>query len=316
MVIEKIWHARKASTIDSYCYALKAFFSFCQSDKIELILPFSSLSVANYLIFLSETKASKSAMSKAVVALKWLYSFIPGINALNNPLNEDFLTRMVQSESRNRRKLKQRKKPLSNDMVKELLSKINFAKDPSLSELRNALIPCLAYALLLRHDEISHINCNHFSIVPDGLKLFIPSSKTDTYRQGKYVFLARANADLYSLFFKYLRKAKLDLKDNHFLFGPIKFDQSTKDFMITNSKLSYDVFRDVVKKSVSDLGYDPKDFGTHSCRSGGATTLAPFISEYELLISGRWADPRSIGSYVEISQERRIEINKSFHLNS
>ena len=177
LVIEKIWHARKASTIDSYCYALKGFFSYCQSDKIELILPFSSLSVANYLIFLSETKASKSAMSTAVVALKWLYSFIPGINALNNPLNEDFLTRMVQSESRNRRKLKQRKKPLSNDMVKELLSKINFAKDPSLSELRNALIPCLAYALLLRHDEISHINCNHFSIVSDGLKLFIPSSK-------------------------------------------------------------------------------------------------------------------------------------------
>ena len=316
MVIEKIWQARKASTVDTYCYALKGFFSYCQSENVELIFPFSSLSIANYLIYLSQSKASKSALNTAVVALKWLYSFIPGINALNNPLNEDFLTRIVQSESRNKCKLKERKKPLSNEMVKELLSKINSAKNPSLSDLRNALIPCLAYALLLRHDEMSHINCNHFSTVSGGLKLFIPSSKTDIYRQGKYVFLAKDNADLYSLFFKYLSKAKLNLKDNHFLFGPIKFDQSTKDFAITNSKLSYDVFRNVVKQSVSVLGYDPKDFGTHSCRSGGATDLAPFISEYELLISGRWADPRSIGSYVEISQERRIEINKSLHLNS
>ena len=316
VVIDKIWQARKASTIDKYCYALKDFLSFCRTNNIELNLPLDSLSVANYLIFVSQTKKSQSAVSTAVVALKWLYSFIPGISALNNPLNEDFLNRISQSETRNKIKFKKRKKPLSNDMIHMILNNIDSKKKPSLAELRNALIPCLAYALLLRHDEIAHLNCNHISIVKDGLKILIPSSKTDIYREGKFVFLAKDNHRLYALVFRYLKKARLNLNDNHFLFTGIKYDKSLRDFAVTNSKLTYNVFREIVKKAVLELGYDPNEFGTHSCRSGGATDLAPHISEYELLISGRWSDSRSIGSYVEIPQERRIEINNVLGLNS
>ena len=272
--------------------------------------------MANYLIFVSQTKNGKSAVSTALVALKWLYSFIPGISALNNPLNEEFLNRISQSENRNKSKLKVRKKPLSNSMVQTILDKINFIKNPSLTELRNAIIPCMAYALLLRHDEISHLNCNHISVVKDGLKFFIPSSKTDVYREGKYVFLSKDNYDLYTLFLRYLEKARLNINDNHFLFASIRYDNSLREFILINEKLSYNVYSDIVKKAVSDLGYDPKEYGTHSCRSGGATDLAPHISEYELLISGRWSDSRSIGSYVEIPQERRIEINNVLGLNS
>ena len=106
------------------------------------------------------------------------------------------------------------------------------------------------------------------------------------------------------------------MEDNHFLFSSIRYDKSLRDFATTNDKLSYNVYRNIVKQAVSNLGLNPKDYGTHSCRAGGATDLAPRISEYELLISGRWADPRSIGSYVEISQERRIEISNLLDLNS
>ena len=63
--------------------------------------------------------------------------------------------------------------------------------------MRDNLVPCLASALLLRHDEISHINCSHITLSDEGLKFFIPSSKTDVYRQGKFVFLAKDNRDLY-----------------------------------------------------------------------------------------------------------------------
>ena len=80
-------------------------------------------------------------------------------------------------------------------------------------------------------------------------------------------------------------------------------------------KLSYSTYRSIVKKAMSNLGIDPKDFSTHSCRAGGATDLAPNISQYELLLTGRWADPRSIGSYVETPDERRFQISKTLNLN-
>ena len=40
----------------------------------------------------------------------------------------------------------------------------------------------------------------------------------------------------------------------------------------------------------------------------------PKISQYELL-SRRWADPRSLGSYIETSDERRFEISKNLNIN-
>ena len=51
--------------------------------------------------------------------------------------------------------------------------------------MRDNLVPCLASALLLRHDEISHINCSHITLSDEGLKFFIPSLKTDVYHQKK-----------------------------------------------------------------------------------------------------------------------------------
>ena len=78
---------------------------------------------------------------------------------------------------------------------------------------------------------------------------------------------------------------------------------------MTNKRLAYTSYRDIVKRAVKSIGLDEKMYGTHSCRSGGATDLAPHVSEHELLITGRWADPRSIRSYVELAEKSRYEIS-------
>ena len=77
--------------------------------------------------------------------------------------------------------MKLRKKSLSSEIIHGISKKLS----PSLSQACNALIPSLAYALLLRHDETSHLNCSNFSAEVDGLKILITLSKTDTYRERK-----------------------------------------------------------------------------------------------------------------------------------
>ena len=269
-----------------------------------------SLFIAQYLEHVKRSK--KSAVKDALTSIKWLHYFIPGVNSLNNPLNDDFLSRLVESANRNDPKQKARKKPFTHDIINAILK--NLPACPSLTELRNTLIPILAFALLLRHDELSHLNFSHFQVLDDGLKIHIPSSKTDTYREGKYVFLSRKNSAVYDLIFNYSRSAKLDFNANHFFFCPIVHKEGR--LFLENRKLPYDVFRSVVKTAVSKVGLDPKEFGTHSARSGGATALFPFVNQYELLVSGRWADPRSLGSYVEIPASNRFEINSRLNLTS
>ena len=160
--------------------------------------------------------------------------------------------------------MKLRKKSLSSEIIHGILKKLS----PSLSQACNALIPTLAYALLLRHDETSHLNCSNFSAEVDGLKILITLSKTDTYREGKYVFLSKENRSLYDL-----KISNLKIGQNHSLFGPIGFDRSVNGQIIENKKLFYNVFNKIVKDAVSDLGLNSAEFGTHSARSAGAPAL-------------------------------------------
>ena len=143
--------------------------------------------------------------------------------------------------------------------------------------------------------------------LPDGVRVTIPSSKTDVYREGKAVFLARQSGliSVHLLLVSYMAKAGLVFGMNHFLFTPIFKNK------VVNSKLSYSTYLAVVKSQVSKLGLDPALYGTHSLRSGGASDLATEVTEFELLLSGRWRDPRSLKSYVRVPDERRFQISQN-----
>ena len=230
-IINSIWGSRKSSTVEKYCLAIRRFLKFCSERNVSMILPIDSLLAAEYLTFLQETNGTKGAVSSAISSLKWLHSFVPGLNDLNNPLNEEFLSRISQSTNRNNTKIKIRKKPLTENIISGILNKL--PKDASVLKIRNALIPIMAYSLLLRHDELSHLNCNHFTVLEKGLRILIPSSKTDTFREGKFVFLSGDNKSLYDLFFLYLKKSDLCLGQNHFLFCPIRFEPKSKKLFLT-----------------------------------------------------------------------------------
>ena len=310
-IVSSIWDARKPSTISKYCYSVRKFLTFCKEISTDPILPFSAMTIAQYLETIKES--SNSSVTDALTSIKWLHYFIPGINSFNNPLNDEFLARIVESSKRSSNKEKNRKKPLTSDIIGKILG--NLPSDPSLEDLRNTLIPVLAFALLLRHDELSHLNCSHFTAMSEGLKVHIPSSKTDTYRDGKYVFLSKKNSSVYNLVFRYISKAHLDFNCNHFFFCPIVKNRSDLTCSIRNQKLPYETYNSIVKGAVAKIGLDPREYGTHSARSGGASTLYPYVSQYELMLSGRWADPRSLGSYVEIATDTRFDINSRLSMS-
>ena len=307
-IILSIWESRKPSTITKYCLCLRKFLKYCQEVSIGVKLPISSLIAAQYLNH--ARRQSKNAVKDALTSLKWLHVFVPGLNSVNNPLNDDFLSRLVESANRNEIKEKCRKKPLTPEIINNIIH--NIPANPTLTEIRDALIPALAFVLLLRHDELSHLNFNHFTQMSEGLKILIPSSKTDTYREGKYAFLSNQNSSVYNLIFQYLSKAERDFKSNSFFFGPILITKGK--FCLENKKLSYEVFNKVTKEAVAKQGLNPDEYGTHSARSGGATALYPLANQYELLLSGRWADPKSLGSYIEVPASSRFEINSRLNL--
>ena len=76
-------------------------------------MPFSSAFAAEYLAYVNLRMGTKGAVESSLAALKWVHSFIPGINHWNNPMNDEFLSKMLSSARRTLVITKNQKKPLN-----------------------------------------------------------------------------------------------------------------------------------------------------------------------------------------------------------
>ena len=309
-IIEQVWTARQPSTIKKYCYSLRNFFSFLCIFSSTIILPITAMDAAKYLAYLRVNSASHSTYKIIFTAIKWINNFFPGVNKFNCPLEDNFLLRLKDSALRSTPVKKNQKEVITGDILQRIISTLPLSAP--LLQIRNVLMPCLAYSLLLRHDELSHLNCLYMTEDHRGIQITIPSSKTDVYRNGKRVFLAKntSSNSVYAILKRYLTASSLEMGKNHFLFTPMV------DGRLMNKKLSYSVFSNNIKQMMASLGFDASFFGTHSLRSGGATDLSTKVTEFELLLSGRWRDPRSLNSYVKVSDERRFAISRELSLAS
>ena len=98
---------------------------------------------------------------------------------------------------RNLAKPKAKKEPVTVEMLATLLQSLGSL--PSLSELRLTASCLLAFASSLCYDEMARLRCCDTTILDGAMRVCNLSSKTDQYRQGDTVLVAR---NTYSL--KYL----------------------------------------------------------------------------------------------------------------
>ena len=150
---------RESSTVKKYCLSLRGLLAYANLNDREISLPLDSATAAEYLTFLKHKNRTVGAIDTALAALKWAHSFIPGMNKWNNPMNDEFIARIVSDARRHLKGAKNIKKPITGDMVQEMTKVSNL---DHLVELRNCLIVSLAYSLILRNDEVSHTTCDHF----------------------------------------------------------------------------------------------------------------------------------------------------------
>jgi len=65
------------------------------------------------------------------------------------------------------------------------------AEEASLKDLRIAAISSLGFAGCFRFIELANIQPKHLTFCDGFVKIFVPRSKTDIYREGNYVYIAK-----------------------------------------------------------------------------------------------------------------------------
>ena len=177
----------------------------------------------------------------------------------------------------------------------------------------------LGYSGFLRFSELANIKASNIIFHDTHVEITIESSKTDVYRQGNTVLIARTNSDLcpVRMLESYLKLSNIPFNSSEFIFRSVSFLKSKNVYVLckNNKPLSYTRTRELLLDALSKAGFEKQKFGLHSLRSGGATQAAHNrIPERLLKAHGRWKSDLSKDSYIKENLNNRLSVTKNLTL--
>ena len=211
-----ILQCKAPSTTKKYLGGFKRWKQWATDHRISVI-PADPCKVALYLQHLGESKNSKAAVEEAVNCLSWAHTMA----GLTSPATDPLVRATLEGLKRACTKPVQKKAPFSIEMLQAIVQ--DTKKNNSLANIRLATVCVLTFAGFLRYDELANIRPCDLELSPSFVTVKIPKSKTDQYRQGSEVVIARTGSVTcpVAMLEEYLRRGGIDLDSQLFLFRPI-----------------------------------------------------------------------------------------------
>ena len=306
--------SRQDKTVRNYLNAFENWKKWCSKyDEIEHF-PAKSHFVALYLLDISEKSVTCAPVNLAYYAISWAHRSA----GLNDPTKGDLPKMVRESAARKLGQGNNKKEPVSASVIARIVKE--FANlDADLMSLRVAAICIVGFSAFLRYDELSKIKYCDVLFGKKYMKIFIEQSKTDVYRQGEWVYVAKLQSQNcpVKIMKRYLKSAKFDKYTEEFIFRGItrnknKFKRSLKK---SNKPISYTTVRSIVLNAFKSVGADSLQLGTHSLRKGGATAAAKHAIEDRLFKKhGRWRSERSKDKYVTEDLKQKLIVSNNLGL--
>ena len=205
-------------------------------------------------------------------------------------------------------------------MIRQILTHYQ-SQDQTLSLCHKRMMAyiLLSYSAFLRCEEAIKIRRSHISIHTTYMSVFIEAGKTDKYREGRTILVARTRTNLDPVLhmYRYLQQADIPPKCTKYNFRPVRPGRkgATPHLTTEDRHVSYTTMKDLLKASLADMGLNPKAYGTHSLRSGSATAAANNdVSDRLFKKHGRWRMDDSKDRYVKESLANRLKVSKNLGL--
>ena len=140
---------------------------------------------------------------------------------------------VVEPVKRNGTQWKNGKLPVSTDMVKSIVAKYGKV-DANPKDLRNSAMLLLGFTGFFRFKELANIRTSHIEFVHDHMSIFIPTSKTDVYREGNKVIIARTGNVTcpVNMVLRYMSAAKIDANSSGLLIRQVTFRKNCNSIIM------------------------------------------------------------------------------------
>ena len=208
---------------------------------------------------------------------------------VTSPTESELVKNVLEAGKRKLSVPKTKKEPISAELLLKMYDK--FFQYENVYNQRSICARLIAYAGFLRCSELLNIRCSDVAFQKSLMSIFIKKSKTDIYRDGQWVVIARTNSRL------------CPVKNLEMFFRWCGFTEGCTDFIFCNlsktknghkvrngdKALTYTRMRELFIEVFRGFVPDISKYGLHSLRAGGATVCANSgISDRLFKKHGRW----------------------------
>ena len=308
---EVLRKSRSDSTDKKYSSAFVRFhkWALCNGLRSGDILPAKAFTVAIYLASLIQTVNSPSPAIAAFYAIKWFHDMY----GLMSPTNSKLVVNVLVSAKRILSRYTLKKEPVTVEILSRLYT--GLYKENNVKNQRIICACLVAFSGFLRSSELLSIKISDIVFNSSYMAIFIECSKTDKYRDGAWIMIAKTGTELCPV--ENVRKLINwgNLSGDDYLFCNICLTKGGYKFRKSNRKMSYSNLRDLFIEALSPYVSDVKRYCLHSLRSGGATAAANNgVKDRLLKRHGRWVSENAKDGYIKDNINERLSVSLSLGL--
>ena len=273
-LVRQALRSKAGSTVHKYVREYRKYVNFLKNTKRPYKLPSYHLYIAAYLAHVSQSKHSYHVVLQAFSALKWVHSLLP-TTVYGNPADTSLAANILEGSKRAFKKPTVKKHPVSSTTVSIICQRF-AGPSADIKGLRLALIFSLGFTGLFQISELLNLQAQDMSFQHEHLEILVRKSKTDQYRQGNTVYIAKTNepACPHSLLSRFYSLTGIQPGSDAYIFRSLASLARNKAAKLENKPISYTRCREIVKETLAAVGENPACFSTHSLRAGGATAIA------------------------------------------
>ena len=304
-----LFESKSGSTNKKYAHYFQKFKEFCLHRNLEP-MPATTLNVALFLTKLISEEKSKHVVLPTVYAIKYFHE----LEGHSFDISTPYIKNLMEASKR-RGVPTNRKDPIGLGDLRRICEKYHSSND--LTDQRDLAMMVLAFAGFLRFDELVNLRTRDIAFKGDYIELKLEKSKTDQYREGNIVSIARGDTVLcpWLRLEKYLEMGNIDMNIDQFLFRPLFNSKSGVKLIGADKKISYTRTRECIRKKVKSVEGVNLKIGLHSFRSGGATAaIEAGLSHEEVKRHGRWRSDAARNRYLKPSIQTKLQVTKKLGL--
>ena len=274
-------------------------------------LPAKAFQVALYLASIIQTANSASPIINAFYSIKYYHDLFDYVS----PTDSRLVINVLEAAKRRLAKPVNKKEPMTVDLLQQMYTHMYVEND--VMNQRFICICLLSYAGFLRSAEVLKLRRSDVCINSSYLSVFIESSKTDKFREGAWVLIAKTGTQLCPVvnLQKYLTWTDFPSESEFYLFRRLSSTKCGRRLRQENKFLSYSTFRELFLSAFKPHVRDISKYCLHSLRAGGATAAANNgIPDRLFKRHGRWLSETAKDGYVKNSVDERLRVSMSLGL--